>query len=129
MRVAIHSLYHQISYHFLCAMWISLFLLLTFPLALGEQLVIPAVQSTVAEQLSRFSKYTAYKAAPTVVLPTATPHVKVNALAAPAVAAPAVANAPFAYWYETIAHQGKAAFNSDSSYVVYRNVKSYGAKG
>ena len=102
--------------------------LLALPFALGEQLVIPAVQSAVAEQLSRFDKYTSYKGNPTVVLPTATPHVHVNALAAPAAVAPAVANV-LPYWYESIAHQGKAAFNTNPGYTVYRNVKDYGAKG
>jgi glucan 1,3-beta-glucosidase len=32
------------------------------------------------------------------------------------------------YWYENIAHQGISAFGP-SGYVVYRNVKDYGAKG
>ena len=33
------------------------------------------------------------------------------------------------YWLENIKHQGISAFNSDSSYKVFRNVKDYGAKG
>lgn len=33
------------------------------------------------------------------------------------------------YWLDQITHQGVAAFNSNSSYVVYRNVQNYGAKG
>lgn len=32
------------------------------------------------------------------------------------------------YWYEEIAHQGISAFGP-SGYVVYRNVKDYGARG
>ncbi len=32
------------------------------------------------------------------------------------------------YWYEKIAHQGKAPY-AGSGYKVYRNVKDYGAKG
>lgn len=32
------------------------------------------------------------------------------------------------YWYEDITHQGISAFGP-SGYVVYRNVKDYGAKG
>lgn len=32
------------------------------------------------------------------------------------------------YWYENIAHQGISAFGP-SGYVVYRNVKDYGATG
>lgn len=109
--------------------------LLLAPFALGEQLVIPEVQAAIAGQLSRFSKYTSFKGTATVATPTSAPHVTVNAVAAPAVAedravvAPGAATTPSPYWYETIAHQGKAAFNTNASYVVYRNVKSYGAKG
>lgn len=33
------------------------------------------------------------------------------------------------YWLEDIKHQGTAAFNTNSSYTVFRNVKQYGAKG
>ncbi|ORY17961.1 pectate lyase superfamily protein-domain-containing protein [Clohesyomyces aquaticus] len=33
------------------------------------------------------------------------------------------------YWLENIKHQGAAAFNSDSTYQVFRNVKDFGAKG
>jgi glucan 1,3-beta-glucosidase len=33
------------------------------------------------------------------------------------------------YWLEIIQHQGIAAFNSDSTYKVFRDVKDYGAKG
>lgn len=32
------------------------------------------------------------------------------------------------YWYEQISHQGKSPFGP-GGYVVYRNVKDYGAKG
>ena len=108
-----------------------LFLVPTLPLAFSEQIVIPAVQSAVSAQLSKFAPYTSYHGTATVATPLPTPRVKINAIAAPAVVAPA-ANAissPFPYWYENIAHQGKAAFNSNASYVVYRNVKDYGAKG
>lgn len=42
----------------------------------------------------------------------------------------AVAASSSSYWLEDITHQGIAAFNSNpSSYVVFRNVKDYGAKG
>jgi hypothetical protein len=34
-----------------------------------------------------------------------------------------------AFWMESISHQGKASFNPDKSYQVFRNVKSFGAKG
>ena len=33
------------------------------------------------------------------------------------------------YWLEDIKHQGISAFNSDTNYTVFRNVKDYGAKG
>lgn len=33
------------------------------------------------------------------------------------------------YWMDDIAHQGRASFNPDNSYQVFRNVKTYGAKG
>ena len=41
---------------------------------------------------------------------------------------PAVAAAD-SYWLEDIKHQGFAAFNPDTSYQVFRNVKDFGAKG
>ena len=33
------------------------------------------------------------------------------------------------FWLEDIKHQGVAAFSSNSSYQVFRNVKDFGAKG
>ena len=103
---------------------------------LGEQIVIPAVQHAISQQLSRFSKYTSFSGTATVAtLPTSQVIQPINPAATPevrlaqAVAAPAAATTPFPYWYESIAHQGKAAFNANTGYVVYRNVKSYGAKG
>ncbi|KAI8837405.1 glycoside hydrolase family 55 protein [Chytriomyces cf. hyalinus JEL632] len=33
------------------------------------------------------------------------------------------------FWLENIQHQGQPAFNADSSYKVFRNVKEYGVKG
>lgn len=33
------------------------------------------------------------------------------------------------FWIETIKHTGISPFLNDSSYVVYRNVKDFGAKG
>lgn len=38
-----------------------------------------------------------------------------------------VSDAP--YWLQNIKHQGVAAFRSDSTYQVFRNVKTFGAKG
>ncbi|KAL1866046.1 hypothetical protein Daus18300_006947 [Diaporthe australafricana] len=34
-----------------------------------------------------------------------------------------------AYWMEDVAHQGKATFNLDPAYQVFRNVKDFGAQG
>ena len=99
------------------------------PFALGEKLVIPEVQAAVGSQLHEFSKYTAY-AGPTgtakAVALAPTPKVLAQVLVQQAAAAVATATP---YWYETITHQGKAAFNSNSTYQIFRNVKSYGAKG
>ena len=33
------------------------------------------------------------------------------------------------YWFQSIKHQGVAAFRKDSTYQVFRNVKEFGAKG
>ncbi|KAL6714211.1 hypothetical protein ACLMJK_008706 [Lecanora helva] len=99
------------------------------PAASASQLVIPAVQSAVSEQLSRFSAYTSYTPTLPIKIPVPTPpHARINALAqaASAVQAPAVSSP---YWYEGIKHQGRAAFNGNASYLVYRNVKDYGAQG
>ncbi len=40
-----------------------------------------------------------------------------------------VAAADCSFWMEDIAHQGVAAFNDAADYVVWRNVKDFGAKG
>lgn len=34
-----------------------------------------------------------------------------------------------AYWMEEMPHVGKASFNTDPTYQVFRNVKDFGAKG
>ena len=103
--------------------------LLSLPFALAEKLLIPEVQAAVSSQLQEFSKYTAY-AGPTgtakAVALAPTPKVLADVLVQAAAAASATA-AP--YWYETITHQGKAAFNTNATYQIFRNVKSYGAKG
>lgn len=101
--------------------------LLSVPLVLGEKLVIPEVENAVSAQLKEFSKYTAYTG-PTGAAKSAalapTPKVFAQVLAASPAAAAATP-----YWYETIAHQGKAAHNPNTTYAIFRNVKSYGAKG
>ena len=104
--------------------------LLTLPLALADKLDIPEVRAAIANQLDEFKAYPAYTAGPTgsakAVAALPTPQALVQVLGQQAQAA-AVAAAP--YWYETINHQGIAAFNGNSGYKVFRNVKSYGAKG
>lgn len=59
-------------------------------------------------------------------------------LGAPVLAAPAPAQAPAVqarqagqsqWWLASIARNGKAPFNDDAAYKVFRNVKDYGAKG
>ncbi|KAF7322584.1 hypothetical protein HMN09_00036900 [Mycena chlorophos] len=51
-----------------------------------------------------------------------------TACSTPLGAGTAAAGAP--YWMDTIAHQGKSAYNANpSSYQVFRNVKDFGAKG
>lgn len=103
--------------------------LLSLPVAFGEKLVIPVVQAAIGSQLQGFGKYTAYQG-PTgtakAVALAPTPKVLAQVLVQHAAAAVAAA-AP--YWYETIPHQGKAAFNANASYRIFRNVKTYGAKG
>ena len=107
-------------------------ILAALPLALGEELVIPQVEAAVAQQLAAYKAYTAYTDGPTGTLKQEaaqmTPRVKAFAVNQNArVAQAAAVNAP--YWYEQIQHQGKSAFNTDTSYKVYRNVKDYGAVG
>jgi len=41
----------------------------------------------------------------------------------------AAAAFPDGYWMNDLSGKGRAAFNSDSNYKVFRNVKEYGAKG
>ncbi|MCJ1272779.1 hypothetical protein MMC21_000568 [Puttea exsequens] len=103
---------------------------LSLPFALAEQLQIPFVQSAIAKQNAKFNKYTSYDGPTGTALSAlsatqaAVARPKVNAIAAPKVAA---VTTP--YWYEAITHQGKAAFNSNTGYTVFRNVQTYGAKG
>lgn len=111
---------------------------LYLPIVYGEQLQIPFIQSAISAQLAKYSRYTSYNGptgtatAALEATSVAAPKVKVNAVFAPKVAVAAVVAttpSPYTYWYEVITHQGKAAFNTNTSYTVFRNVKSYGAKG
>ena len=121
------------------------------PLICAEKLVIPQLEQLITSQLELFANYTDYDG-PTgtasIALAKSTAHAVITAsprtTSAPSLptasATVAVRDAgpqkheikkrqAAAYWYESIAHQGRAAFNSDSTYKVYRNVKDYGAKG
>lgn len=91
----------------------------------GQLLDIPAVDELVQSALKPLADWTDYDG-PTGTassdLSKSTKTVHAN------IAIEAVADA--SYWLADIAHQGKAAFNSNpSSYTVFRNVKDYGAKG
>lgn len=85
---------------------------------------IPWVESVVSSMTSVLQPAVTY-AGPTG---NASIALKTSTAASPFVAAATPATAP--YWLETIKHQGIAAFNANpSSYQVFRNVKSFGAKG
>lgn len=80
---------------------------------------IPQVRAVVSAILEEYKGYVTYSGPSE---PVATPALRV-----------AVGPVPDAsvcsFWMESIAHQGIAAFNNNSSYAVFRNVKTYGAKG
>ncbi|KAJ5544547.1 hypothetical protein N7535_007055 [Penicillium sp. DV-2018c] len=93
----------------------------------AQLLDIPAVDELVSTALRPFEQYTAL-GDPTRVA-TAVANQKTKAAKVANFNA-AVAAADTGYWLADIAHQGRAAFNSNpSGYTVFRNVKDYGAKG
>ncbi|KAL1962166.1 hypothetical protein VTN77DRAFT_512 [Rasamsonia byssochlamydoides] len=88
---------------------------------------IPAVDHVVSAALSKYADYTAYHgptgtaAAELASATVKTPATKQGNLAA-------VSDPP--YWLADITHQGYAPYSPDpSTYVVFRNVKDYGAAG
>ena len=105
------------------------------PFALGEKLVIDTVDSAVAQQLAKFKAYVNYQGvsdaelapSPTNATHKAAPKVEVDEGALGPKKKFGAVTTP--YWYETITHQGKAAFNTNTTYAVFRNVMTYGAKG
>ena len=106
------------------------FLLLSLlPTVFAEQLVILQVEAAIKQEQQEFSVYTGYKG-PTGALKAEaslpTPKKLLETQSKVAVAAAAAAQP---YWYEQITHQGIQAFNTYSGYTVFRNVKTYGAKG
>ncbi|KAJ5349298.1 Pectin lyase fold/virulence factor [Penicillium brevicompactum] len=106
----------------------SLFKLLPLVGCVNAQLLdLPIVDELVSSAMLPFEQYTSYNAPTEIAIPPAaveTAAVKVQAAVVEAAAADT------GYWLADIAHQGIAAFNSNpSGYVVFRNVKDYGAKG
>jgi glucan 1,3-beta-glucosidase len=88
---------------------------------------IPEVDDIISAAMRPFEQYTDFDA-PTEIASIA-PAVETGAPVAQDVIIEA-ASADTAYWLADIAHQGKAAFNTNpSGYTVFRNVKDYGAKG
>jgi glucan 1,3-beta-glucosidase len=84
---------------------------------------LPAVSGVVNKALEEFSQYV------TAAHHEATPAPAVSRDASSGVRARQAVTDP-EYWLADITHQGIAAFNSDpSTYVVFRNVKDYGAAG
>jgi len=88
------------------------------------QVSILQVSSAVSSATSSFAPGSASSA----LASSSTAKVAPQAVAATPAAAAAAAHSP--YWLESIAHQGISAFDSNpASYQVFRNVKSFGAKG
>ena len=83
----------------------------------SEKLDIPEVDKVVQGVLHDYSKYVHYTAPANATNSTGSR----NSTQGPAASGQA-------YWYEGIQHQGISAFGP-SGYVVYRNVKDYGARG
>lgn len=88
----------------------------------AEQFQIPQVQRAVSSALRQFSDYVHYDG------PTGTAAAAVASATAEAHALNAAAVSDPSYWLADIAHQGHAPY-AQSGYVVFRNVKDYGAAG
>ena len=86
---------------------------------------MPAAESAQAAAfMSKFSQYFEYAG------PTGAASKVAAAAVATRVAIPeATTSGKCGFWMEDIPHMGVAAFNSNSSYKVFRSVKDYGAKG
>jgi glucan 1,3-beta-glucosidase len=83
-----------------------------------RQFAIPEVANAVAKVINKLDSYVHYHGNPTetAVIPASSGVPSTS----PQQSTP--------YWYEEITHQGISAFGP-SGYVVYRNVKDYGATG
>lgn len=88
----------------------------------AEQFQIPEVQSAVNSALSQFSDYVHYDG------PTGTAAAAVASATAEAHGLQEAAVTDPSYWLADINHQGFAP-HAESGYVVFRNVKDYGAAG
>ncbi|KAL0260589.1 hypothetical protein SLS55_004279 [Diplodia seriata] len=98
--------------------------------AQGPHYKIAEVQDMVDGMLDQFKEYATFQGADKAPL-SINPHAESATSPNASTVIQKRATTPYCapYWLENIKHQGKAAFNSNSSYVVFRNVKSYGAKG
>lgn len=101
----------------------TLSLILLLPSVLAEQLIIPQIQEAIKAQNLLFSKYVTYSG------PVGAAQVEAQQTLARFNNLAVTPQAASPYWYESIAHQGVAAFNTQSGYKVFRNAKAYGAKG
>lgn len=78
---------------------------------------IPEIESVVASMTQEFEPAVTY------VGPTEAQHSHYST------SRPSATPTPASYWLADIRHQGVAAFNPDTTYQVFRNVKDFGAKG
>jgi glucan 1,3-beta-glucosidase len=93
----------------------------------AQLLEIPEVDDMINEAMRPFEQYTAFDA-PTEIASIAAPVESEGPVSQDVIVEAAATDT--GYWLADIAHQGKAAFNSNpSGYTVFRNVKDYGAKG
>ncbi|OKL58255.1 Glucan 1,3-beta-glucosidase [Talaromyces atroroseus] len=90
--------------------------------ASAEQFAIPQVQSAVNAALNKYSEYVNYDG------PTGTATAALASATAESHGLEAAAVTDPSYWLADITHQGNAPY-ADSGYVVFRNVKDYGAAG
>ncbi len=118
------NLLSRCVYH-LQAVIMGKFLTLLLPLLAGISAVTaqhgqdsPEEDADVRSMQNQFQHYTGYHG-PTQSYKQPPP---------PTMVPPAPA-APCAYWLEQIKHQGVAAFNPNTAFRVFRNVKDFGAKG
>jgi len=90
----------------------------------------PAVQQAAAAMAEAYKQYIGY--APSVTAAAVAAGPSVDALRKTKTSTTSSAtptSTACSYWLDEIKHQGVAAFNSNTNYTVYRNVKDYGAVG